>query len=73
MTDNPTFIPQEVLEGLRMIFKSIFPIAFLILFAFLIIFSIRYFGHDNPIEELTEEVIHDQLDINIDLTPNTKE
>ena len=35
--------------------------------------SSYFLGDDNPIEEITEEIIKAKTEINIDLTPNSKE
>lgn len=32
-----------------------------------------WFGHDNVIEEIAEEIIKDQIGINIDITPGSDE
>lgn len=37
------------------------------------LFSSKYLGDDNPIEQAAEEIIKEETGIKIDLTPNSKE
>ena len=45
----------------------------LVFAALLGIGSIYWFGPDNPLEELAEEIIEEEVGIDLDLTPGTKE
>ena len=47
--------------------------AIVILIALIGISSVFFFGDDNPIEEISEEIIKEEIGIDIDLTPNSHE
>ena len=47
--------------------------AIVILIALIGISSVFFFGDDNPIEEISEEIIKDETGIDIDLTPHSRE
>lgn len=54
----------------RIVYSKYFLILMVILLG---VVSSYFLGHDNPIEEITEEIIKAKTEINIDLTPNSKE
>ena len=35
--------------------------------------SVYLLGNDNPVEEIAEKVIEEEIGIDVDLTPNSKE
>lgn len=37
------------------------------------LFSSKYLGDDNPIEEISEEIIEEKTGLSVDLTPNSRE
>lgn len=54
----------------RIVYSKYFLILMVILLG---VVSSYFLGDDNPIEEITEEIIKAKTEINIDLTPNSKE
>lgn len=54
----------------RIVYSKYFLILMVILLG---VVSSYVFGDDNRIEEITEEIIKAKTEINIDLTPNSKE
>jgi hypothetical protein len=54
----------------RIVYSKYFFILMVILLG---VVSSYVFGDDNRIEEITEEIIKAKTEINIDLTPNSKE
>jgi len=47
--------------------------AIVILIALIGISSVFFFGDDNPIEEISEEIIKEETGLDIDLTPHSHE